>query len=435
MVTTPPSVVTETPDRLRVDLPDAEQSVVLNARIPGINAAELTTALRWSPDDRSVHVACSAVPRRITLLYLYDTLTGLGLTLRPTRADAVAAWDELRQDASSDVGALVPIGPRESGASGARPIVLGDDGFDPLLVVGDESVFVNHVWVLCTALGFPRAQFETLHANLAAELSESVSKLPHPQCFVHAYRHRRQSLPLLLWYRINEEEVICMLQEFLHLRYRHIPGIGVWHWQILPSHANVNLVGLAFMRRGLYPSWTALQRYAGVGERSPISAATALAHAGRTDADGTAYTEYERGVLAFWIGDEVFFAVSCERPLSGGGRPTLRLPDTHRELPAWVVPLLQSAAPAKLEEFGVAAEIDRYLREFAALNAAPSVRLLRPLVWKPLFLKAVPYRTTAAESVEAQARLVKGATAVWDDPETVAEAIETLYDLTGARAQ
>lgn len=451
----PDPSVTFTPAEgaLTLTLPEGPP-IALDAAVPGVTAAELSAAVRW--EKGTVHLRWSAVARRVTLLYLYDTLHSHGVAVAPSKADAVAAWTELRR---GDEGALVPLGAREvTGAGGgspvapgSRPLVLGPGGFDALLVQNEESVYINHVWVICTQLRFPLERFECLHANVAAELFERVSKLERPHCFVQSYRYRDQVLPLLLWYRISEREVTCMLQEYLHVRHRHIPEARVWVWQILPSQSNVNLVGAAFAQAGLYPSWSMIARYAAGGD-APARHATALAaarldvaaYAGRPEGDASMHVEYDRGVIAFWIGEEVFFAVECrageESAETGGARhplANLRLPDTPQELPPWVAAVLMDRSPG-LDRHGADANLQRFLTWFAGAHGGAATRLLRsinwpllPLVWRPLFFRDVPVRTTGPESADAQTTLVKSVAALWEDAETLAEAIERLHQLTG----
>jgi hypothetical protein len=428
--------------------------IALDASVPGVTAAELPGIIRW--EKGTVHLKWSAVVRRVTLLYLYDTLHSHGVAVAPNKAEAVAGWTELRR---GEEGALVPLASREIALGGGgppavpnnRPLVLGPTGFDVLLVQSEESAYINHVWVICTQLRFPLDRFECLHANIAAELFERVSKLERPHCFVQSYRYKDQVLPLLMWYRISEREVAYMLQEYLHVRHRHIPEARVWNWQILPSQSNLNLVGAAFAQAGLYPSWSMIARYAaggdGPGRLAPAAAARldVAAYAGRPDGDAAMHVEYDRGVTAFWIGEEVFFAVECRgeasmAPAEGGARhplANLRIPDSPQELPPWVAGLLLERSPG-LEIHGANANLQRFLSWFASTHGGAAVRLLRsinwpllPLVWRPLFFKDIPVRTTSHESADAQTTLVKSVAAVWEDAETLAEAIEQLHQMTG----
>jgi hypothetical protein len=244
-----------------------------------------------------------------------------------------------------------------------------------------------------------------------------------------------------LWYRISEHEVVCMLQEYLHIRYRHIPGVCVWHWQVLPSHANINMVGSAFDHAGLYPSWSGLLRYGrtGVGRAPSISRATLLHSAGRLEDDPSMCSEYGRGIISLWIGEEVFFAVECkeDEKQKRSTLANLRLPEGLQELPPWVVPLLSSIC-GDGDVHGVTTNIQQYLKWFTSVHSGAPVRLLRsihwaalPLIWHPLFITNIPTRTNLHESADAQARLVKSVTAVWEDAEITAEAIELLNGMTG----
>jgi hypothetical protein len=87
--------------------------------------------------------------------------------------------------------------------------------------------------------------------------------------------------------------------------------------------------------------------------------------------------------------------------------------------------------------FGIARNVDSYLTRIAT-NPAPALRLLRtinwalvPLVWKPLFMKNAQVTVTPAQAADAQSRLLKELTPSWEEPETIAEAIELLNRFTG----
>ena len=349
----------------------------------------------------------------------------------PPRAEALAAWDDMHQVA------VVGAAPSE------QSVVL-DAGFDPLLVRAEDGMYVNHVWMICRALRFPQAQFERLHMNIAAELHDrfgraggGAEEVRLPSAFLSSYRYRGCLAPLLVWYCIHEQTVFCMLQEFLHLRYAHlVPEVRVWYWELLPSDANLNVVGERFHAAGLLPSLRYLLEYATnlpVADRTHLHDSTCAAtHAGRAGPDALS-TPAGSGRHTLWLGKDAFFYVEAtERDTTFANS---RAPDHHGELPPWVLSLLQSAGAG--DPFTLQRNLDVGLSHFHARHGTAPQRLLRsihwaslPLVWRPLFVRDVRVVATRAQCEAAQARLVKGVAAVWEDAPVVAEAIEILGRLT-----
>ena len=319
------------------------------------------------------------------------------------------------------------------------------------LALGDRDprAGVNHLWILREALGLPVALLERLHASLAVDLAERVAPLT-PRATVRAYRCGDLELPLLCWFPHQRTAAVCMLQEFLHVAYGgHVPECRVWHWMVLPFNAVVNLVGRRFEEAGLWPSWRGLVRYAapptvvGGSSNADVPFDALEAHGARLAMDPLRthmHTAYGGGAVAVWLGEDVLFVVDTTVAPGGDAATAVRLPERCADLPPWVVSLLVERTHGALDEQAVRRNVDAYLEWFARRPIGAALTLLRavgwhhlPLVWRPVFLRgdhAVP-RVTMRESADAQARVVKGVAAVWDDAETVAEAVAVLHRLTG----
>lgn len=232
-----------------------------------------------------------------------------------------------------------------------------------------EALFINHVWVICHVLKFPLSLFEQHHINIATELCDRVVHLKGaPRAFVRSYRFQGVVVPLLVWHSMYEQQVICMVQEVLHLRFPNIPQARVWHWQLLPSPTPIHLIAQRFNETGILPSWSGLLHYA-----AP-RASNATVHSipfetvrsiGGHDDPTRMHTEYSNGIMALWIGEEVFFCV--ELPSETNSQLTnIRLPENHRDLPPWVLNLVcQVAQASKVDEFTVIKCVDSFLDWFA----------------------------------------------------------------------
>jgi hypothetical protein len=409
------------------------QRVVLDPSVPGVEATHIAPMI--SVNDQVVHICWSKSQTRAALMHLYDALAAAGITaVHPPKADALLGWQEMHPST-----ALVPVENKESewGIATTGDVILLGDTFDALLE-SESEVYINHVWVICNMLQFPVSSFEGIHLHIATELFQRCTgdkpsnAMPH--VFVRSYRFKGVVAPLLVWYRVHEHQVTCMLQEFLHVRYAHIPNAAVWYWQLLPYHVNLNHVGKVFDAEEILPSLRRLLCYAAVpkapiGELDPDR----LQCRGQKQADRIA-TDYGGDRHALWLGTEVFFYVEGV----GDGNPltNVRIPISYQELPPWVMALLCEVSHGT-DAFAIGMNVNTYLHTLSA-TATRSTQLLRsinwaavPLVWRPMFMQGCDTCVTAIQAGEAQARLIKAIAPSWEEPETVLETIERLARITG----
>ena len=242
--------------------------------------------------------------------------------------------------------------------------------------------------------------------------------------------------PLLVWYRIHESEVVCMLQEFLHVRYPHVPGATVWYWQLLPYYTNLNNLGRNFDLYDLLPSLQQLVRFAAKHKGPVVIDFNRIQQRGRRTA-GELAIEYGPGTFAMWLGEHVFFY----RESTASDDPTPELcnvttPQNHTELPRWVLEYLCEISPG-LDAFAIERNVDAFLSQFGRATT-PAQRMLRavnwptiPLVWNPTFVKNVETHVSTEQALQAQARLIKGVCPSWEDAERLAETIDLLNVITG----
>ena len=407
--------------------------------VPGVDVASVEAILAPQPDR--VNVRWSRCKSRVALLHIYDSLIAIGVPVNPPKADALLAWEELHPPPTlvspNPDSTELQLGPV---SQGARVIIL-NNGFDPLLKM-DNEMYINHVWAICTALRFPLQSFEMAHVAIASELFQRCTADTNPensgirpQVFVRSYRYQGVVSPLLLWYKIQEHEVLCALQEFLHVRFPYVPQAVVWHWQLLPYHTNIANLGQHFDRRQILPSLRSLLRFAAVGvpvDQLDLSRLNTRAqfHPDRIS------MEYGSGQCALFLGEDIFFYMEdksekCPNPLLN-----VRLPASHTELPTWVMHILYEASK-DMDAFAIARNVDSYLLCIAS-NVPPAIRLLQsvnwasiPLIWKPLFMRNAEVVVTPTQASQAQARLIKELAPTGEEPETIAEAIEILHQFTG----
>ena len=427
-------------------------SVPFDARVPGMDGlAEAVTAVA-APDETGgrahVLVHWPRVPRQAMLTHLYDVLERHGIDARPARAEALTAWRDMHPTpppAEPTTSTAVTASTAAAAAvrmdvDGGAPVQV-TEGFAPLLVRQDKGMYINHVWVTCTALGFPLEDFEKHHASLAADVwdrftrpSAATDEPRMPVPFVKAYRYRDTVAPLLVWYCIHEQAVVCIFQEYLHLRYGHIPRVCCWYWQLLPDTANLNVVGEQFHEAGILPSLRWLVQYAteGIPYRMACEAARSM-HGRNVDQEALG-----PGAHAYWLGGDVFFFVRAETKDQATAN-NCRAPDAHGELPRWVMPMLRELTEGKLDGFNLQRNVDICLAHFQTMHGGAAQRLLRsvnwsglPLVWRPMFVRDIRHTTTRAQAEGAHEKLIKNVAAMWEDAPVVAEAIEILGRLTTA---
>lgn len=116
----------------------------------------------------------------------------------------------------------------------------------------------------------------------------------------------------------------------------------------------------------------------------------------------------------------------------------VELPRNHRQLPQWVIPLLEEQLDSASDRDCMVKHIDAYLKMFVDTNVSNGVKFLRrinwaclPLHWQPLFLRTLPVRVSTRESALAQARLIKNVQGPNDNPVVIDEALALLSRITG----
>lgn len=238
----------------------------------------------------------------------------------------------------------------------------------------------------------------------------------HPEPTIHGYVMNGHAVPLLVWLRAYEGVVTALIQEYLHVVFHMFPECRVWHWTLLSTHFPPTLVGRRFRTTEMYPSFHSI-RHAVCGDGvDPVTFADLEVQSGRLLGDpdrihmDTVYGD--TGVTALWLGDEVFFYVAD----ADTDVFNVRLPHSHRDLPPWVVPLLQEHAPRPLAGPILIRNVDAYLENLAAhARASDAVALLRrvnwgqlPLLWRPMRLRGTTtsLTVTVVESRAAQRRLI-----------------------------
>ena len=421
-------VVSTTIDGRRADFDTA---------VPGVEVDVLKHLLRYS--GTTVHVYWSRSSTRAALLHVYDALAAAGLSAHPSKNDALLGWDEMHP-----CTALVPMdnSPEPATPWGISPsgdvITLGDS-FDSLLETESDQ-YVNHVWIICKTLQFPVSYFDTVHLHVATELFQrctgdsAQSGLPH--VFVRSYRFKGAVAPLLVWYRIHEYQVTCMMQEFLHVRYQHIPSAAVWYWQLLPYHVNLDQLGKSFDDEDILPSLHKLLRFAAVPPRTigDLDNERLLMRGQKQPHHMSSH--YGSGRCALWLGADVFFYIQKEADEDGNELTNVRIPGSYQEIPPWVMHLLVEVSIG-VDAFAIGINVNNYLQRLQA-TASRSTQLLRsinwaavPLIWKPTFMVGCDTCVTVQQAAEAQSRLIKAIAPSWEDPETVSETIERLGRITG----
>ena len=255
------------------------------------------------------------------------------------------------------------------------------------------------------------------------------------QVFVRSYKRHGVISPLLVWYQIHEQEVVCLLQEFLHVRFPHIPKAVVWYWQLLPYHANLHNIGRYFYAEEILPSLDKLLKFASSDRKQGKVNPADVERRGMQPSDRMAI-DYGNGLCAMWLGNDVFFFVEVSAQDQINPLRNVRGPINHSEVPTWAMDLLSETNPG-VDRFSLARNVDSFLQRMDS-SASRAVRLLRsvnwsaiPLVWRPLFMKNMNVTVSVRQASEAQVRLIKGISPEWEEAEIVAEAIDLLHRMTG----
>lgn len=165
---------------------------------------------------------------------LYDALTAHGITIEPSRPDALLAWEELMRSPHSHGAVAVSPGSLPNSQAVAQvaekkqecvpltAVFAVDEGLYELLHQEDatgvcDDQWINHVWVIGAVLRYPTKLLLQRHAAIGLDVRERLSAL-YPTPMVRAYRTPDGMLvPLLLWHRAYESRVVALLQEYLHV--------------------------------------------------------------------------------------------------------------------------------------------------------------------------------------------------------------------------
>ena len=434
--------ITEMEDGIFVEFDNKQ--VELDPCVPGISSEALTRTL--SPSEGAVHIRWSRCKELATVLHLYDCFAVGGIPVIPEKKEAVCGWKELHSK-SSPTSNLQADPAAFNSTQAPRPLVLANS-FASLLQADDT--YINHVHAICARLQFPLTHFERSHVSIASELFQRCANdpgkvtegRPQPQVFVRSYTYNGVLTPLLVWYRIHETEILCMLQEFLHVRFPQVPGMAVWYWQLLPYYVNTNNVGNNFDLFGVLPSLNKLVSHAAVS-RNPVELNLKHLQIRGQRLRDELHVEYGKGVCSLWLGKHVFFYVEREHTedTDTEDAPPHQLrnvttPANHRELPHWVLEFLGDMSTGT-DAFAMAKNVDSYLAGME-MNLSPGLKLLRsinwaslPLVWNPLFMKNAETCVTVDQATRAQTSLIKGVCPSWEEAETMAEAIDLLNRITG----
>ena len=443
------------PDGSSVRLTWQSCEAEFDTTVPGVDVKSIENMLVVGEDG--LHMRWSRCPTRAAVLHVYDCLCACGIhDVQPTKTEALLGWDEMHPST-----ALVPISDgsiKEWGVPSMGDVLSLGDSFEDLLDQAHD-VYVNHVWMMCEGLKFPVPEFEKAHLHIASELfhrcTNEVALRPNgdptgfvqPHVFVRSYRCKGVIAPLLVWYQtgdgyptmscvcIHEHEVKCMLQEFLHVRYPHVPSATVWYWQLLPYYTNLETVGRHFDLAELLPSLRQLMRLV-LGGREPNRMGSERVERLGQRLYNQLSTDHGNGRHTLWLGTDAFFYVEQQ---SDNALINVRLPATHKELPPWVLSLLMDMGHTK-DPFALEKTVDHYLRQLEATGSR-AVRLLRcinwaavPLVWKPLFMHDAVSTVSNCEAQASQARLIKAAAPSWEEAEVVSESIDLLHRITGCVA-
>ena len=225
-----------------------------------------------------------------------------------------------------------------------------------------------------------------------------------------------------------------MLQEFLHVRYPHVPGATVWYWQLLPYYTNHNNLGRNFDLYDVLPSLQKLVHFT-AKNKGPISLDFMHIEQRGLRTKGELATEYGHHTFALWLGEHVFFY----REVIGPSEPELcniAIPQDHTELPQWSLDYLCEISNG-LDAFAIARNVDAFLSQFGRSTSSAQKVLSTinwatiPLVWKPTFMKNAETHVSTEQAVQAQTRLIKGICPSWEDAERLAETIDLLSIITG----
>lgn len=390
----------------------------------------------------TIHVRWNRAPSRTLLHLVYDTLATVpNVTVNPSKAEALDAYAAPITGESE--ATVVPQSDSVINNAHVNPpqrsmadLIWKIQSFDELVSLTPNDVMINHVWALRTMLRFPKAHYDTEHASIAEELIQRVSHL-EPKAFVRSYALGDQSpVPLLMWFRSNEETVLTMLQEYMHLCH---PCCRVWHWQLVPTDVTISSVQKGFAAAHIFPSFNGLFSALIPSPAKPPSFVSVEIAANRLVGDPLrllVYTLYDNGSGVMWLDDDMFFFVMEEDNDIDNHHhlPPARAPLNASELPRWVAQLLKDAMPTG---HLVDDSINVFLNLFLGSDPTASMQLLRhinwamlPLYWTPTFVKDTPIQVRESDSHSAQRKLID-VMGQNETAETKCDALSILQSFTG----
>ena len=393
------------------------------------------------PRGSTVHVRWNRSPSRAALHLIYDTLATVpNISINPSKAEALDAhyhWVTPttttttihQQQQEEDV-------PPTTSIIGTTGTVWHVDSLDDLTTGNYGGLMFNHVWAFRTMLHFPIEPYNRKHIQIANDLARMVGDM-EPMAIVRSYSVASEPpVPLLLWFRMDEDQVLVMLQEYMHLCH---PECRMWHWQLVPSDATLSFVAKGFAAAGIFPSLD--QLFAAIvhppAKLPPFAELETLSDRLRKDpARRLMFTLYDNGACVMWLCGQVFFYTRNHPDTADSDQPIepVHVPTTLSELPPWVPQLLRDTVTVadKMED-----QINMYLQLFIGASPSPTTEFLRkinwatlPLYWTPLFLKDVSVHVKKSQSREAQHRLVE-ILGQDETEETRNEAIAVIQSFTG----
>ena len=241
---------------------------------------------------------------------------------------------------------------------------------------------------------------------------------------------------MLLWYRAEEQTVLALLQEYVHVRFPDIPAVRIWHWSLLSDTCNMENMACNFEESGILVSLQLLLKYAAVRARRCKLNPERMRRWAQLKKDQF-YSESGVGLITMAIGSENLFFLKVSS--DSNGVATAHPPANHSELPSWVVRFLAEMS-GDVDEQAICHNIDQFLERWNGCgDDREAILLLRsinwsalPLVWKPLFMHDVHVCVTRSEARAAHRNLIAEANSGdAKSEEVVATAFYMLHTITG----
>lgn len=393
-------------------------------------------------DGRVVHIRWCHVPSVSALHLIYDTLATVSdISVKPPKSEALDAYKHM---AGAGTVALLPE-PKTLHHTADPSRVFRVQSLDELTILEPDAVTINHVWAIRKALGFPVDEYDQKHIQIAHNLMRWVMKIePLPvTCQLYGVGDGPPT-PLLVWLRSYEDQVLGMLQEYLHLCHPEEGNARVWHWLLIPSDTPAHLCSMKFAAAEIFPTWDHMFKVIVPDKDTPLF--TCLeAEANRLVYDPMRclmQTLYSNGSAVMWFGNQAFFYVQKD-PVAGTQSeqqlPLVRVPEHVDELPPWVSRLMKEIARVENPD-SVDRNIDLYLDHFHSLQlksrALAFVRrinwALLPLQWNPVFVKNMSMRVSVNDSIQAQKHLIESM-GVNESCETKEEALSIVQSFTATK--